>query len=983
MKKANPSSVRIGPSIFLFWALALVILASGLAGPARGQEGAPYRRFIEAEDLRVEGAGYRPTSHNASSSNGTMTCSLDEANAAKSRLVLDLERTLPAGRYCVWAAGMILTRGQTDPVLEFGLGGTFDRKTIPIKEPGGYSLGWVIEAREPFKTLQVAVRSPEPRFWLDRIYLSGNPNDLRYDRARKTTSIEIDLIQREMDGLISDPERVVEPPNWLANGGFEVGFGNYDWATAYQAGYTLAPEGWVADRPYEGERCLRLKLNRRGDLYSFQLKHRVLKLKPNQTYHFQGMFRSDRPVNLTVRAETAYDKPVSIGSVKIAVGPEWQKISAVFKTTDDRRGYFLNINAEAAEEAALWLDGLLLASRPAEKFTPAAPVEAGVYWPAPGKVFHLEKPVEFTLLARSYQAGSPALVNLRYRVVDYFDRTVIDRLLADWPVAADTTASRKVDLNTGRTGAFRLLVEGNARSGANTWPIPLQEYVFCVVPEPPVRMQKTFGAYLALVPQAMEAMNRIGIHRTVTLSCGNSLLESWEAIQPEPGKFIWWDDRVKLAEKYDIGIIADLEPDIPKWALDPADEADRLYMGKTAFSRRAWEEFIRGMVGHYRGYIKDWLIVDEPYHRFTPQTYAELIKATHRAAKAADPDCRVLVHGGYYENWLADMEKAGAVPYFDGISDYARSRAQGEIRKEFARKHNKFVINGEYGVHKSLYRTIEAPDNPADRRSPLIYTANTESVVAEAVRAVCWSGGIKYSRYDARYPGGDFTKLDRHKCMFEYDGSLKPAGVAYAMLAQLLDGFRGVEELNLNPDLETFLLEDGKRFALAVMARDGRVLAAVLDLPDGVTMRDIQGNPVDPRSGPVLSGALHYLIGPKDKLAAVSRALAACRPEPLLSIKAEPYLDEAGGRYRLKVTCANLSRSRTLNGLVLINDEVMRDFWAGPRVLKPIPPGKSGEEHFDLNYYRGDRPFRKTVTMTTLFDGVTATDTMLLDLAGK
>jgi len=257
-----------------------------------------------------------------------------------------------------------------------------------------------------------------------------------------------------------------------------------------------------------------------------------------------------------------------------------------------------------------------------------------------------------------------------------------------------------------------------------------------------------------------------------------------------------------------------------------------------------------------------------------------------------------------------------------------------------------------------------------------VYTFNTESVIGGAVRAMCWSGSIGFNRYDARFPGGDFTKVDRHKCMFEYDGALKPPAVAFAVGAQLLDGFRGVDPLKLNGKLETFLLKSPDRFAIVVFAADGAVLGARLSLPKGVAGYGIMGNSVPRPPRPViLSNAVTYLIGPASQLARTQALLKTLKPRPAIQVNVRTAIDRKTRQYVLHVDVKNRLSGGPIDGLVDIGGGrklgVRRDFWAPPARIDSLARGKTARIRLGLNAYRGDKPGGGACSLDITFGGVT------------
>ncbi|MCM8768559.1 MAG: hypothetical protein NC911_02595 [Candidatus Omnitrophica bacterium] len=951
--------------------------------------------------MTKEGNGYR-VKPQVKSSGGKVVEVRVPGKISPGRLILILEQRLPAGQYAVWvktgpemdkpAAGQSLK-------LKVGLGSESQIVTFKNIQPET-AAAVIINVSLPFQDIWLTPESENFRFQIDQIYLTSQPEDIRFDPTAGMEVVDLVAIMNELGekteffpGYPVFPGNQ-EPENYLENGGFEVGLGSYYWSTPYQQSYSLQPHFWSKDQPAEGLRCLSLSLfpyaarfqGDKNDLpVGFQLMHKILKLQPEKTYYFRGLFRATETVQLTVTISPAYEQKQNIGQAKATIGNTWQPVTLEFRTTGDRRGYFLSFSATAEKPARLEVDALSLSSKKLEDFVPSSPVEIGVHWDTPGRVFYQGLPVKCWLLARNYgSVNQLARLGVRYQIYDYFDRLLLEKTVEQWALAPGTTGEKILALNPGSTGNFRLILTGQAELGSLNFTLPLQEYVFSVVPRPPEKMHHTFGAYITLAAEPIEIMSRAGIRRTVTLSCSNELLQTWRSIEPRPGEFIWADKRVDFAIARDMDIIANLDlgsggEAIPQWARNPSDPEDaiscsgpRIPQKSFTFSRRAWANFVEKVVAHYRGKVSNYLFVDEPYHYMNPEEYADLIKISYLAAKKANPDCLVFIHGGYYPYWLPALEKAGAVPYFDAISDYSRTKEQGQRLREFSLKHSKPVINVEYRWQVSMYRTIETPDYLETREVPW-YRQVTESILQVPIYAMGWSGGQGFNLYDARFPGGDFRQLDRYKCGFEYDGCLKPNMVGYAIMSQLLDGFRGVEELSLHPDLKTFLLKDTQQFALVVWTRDRTVLEATLCLPEKVRALDIMGNPCPIFPAPVLlSNSLLYLIGPEPALGKTKEMLANLKTQEAIRVKTE-IISGKNSQYFFQVALSNNCSSRTISGQVQVTGLPLREFWKKAITsFASLGPQETITIDFGLNAYQPEGKVEQfDGEVLVYFDGVT------------
>lgn len=924
----------------------------------------PYRRLIEAEAMKLEGDSYKVQRNRYCSADSAVAVTTTTANAGH-QMVQHLEKSLPAGQYLVWVMLYIDNAGSRkgDPLeMKATLGPNASTASVIRDGSASLNLRIIVDATKPFDTLALSMVTPVSGVLVDRVYLSSQATDFSTASPQKDRfTIGVNRIRREM----TQGSSPIATGNVIANGSFEAGLPSYEWSTPYQSSHTLTPEMLSSETPAHGKQFLRVplypnlarRLGERSDQPTLlTLIHRIVELKPNTTYHFSGQFRSNTPINVQVWIDPAYParvKPmrsVPRGSGKTTKA--WQPITATFTTPNNTNGYTLRLIAQAPDPATLDLDALMLTESATDTFIPAQPIEIGVTWQAPGRVFYADQPVHFDLAVWHGDTAARNQADVHVRVIDYYNQLVYDKTLQQ-----KTSSTLAFNLPT---GAYRLLLDGQAQTDADKFKLPLQEYTFAVVNRPPAKMHGTLGSYITLAPQPIEIMSRAGVRSTTTLSASNDLLQNWRFMEPEQGKFVWIDKAVAFARDHDVKIIGNLdfsrsEPTIPDWAFnpDPSDALTGGYPGgNRKFSRKAWEQFIEALTRHYAGSVDDWLILDEPFHTITPEDYVALLKATYTAAKRGNPNCRIIAHGGYYPTWLPAVETAGGVPYFDGISDYARNPEQAGRLRTFATKHNKFVFTVEYEWNATLYHTLQTAQTDWDRTAPW-YQQPTQVSLIRALSSMSWAHAIKFQRYDARYPGGDMTQLDLYKSLFELDGSLKPAGVAYAIAAGILDGFHGSGELSLNPAFRSLLFEKAdERFTIVLSTPAEQVAQAKFELPKDVTLQNLMGQRVDPQDV-MLSNAALYVVGPHSQLQAAQEMLRGLKLTSAVKVDAQTVVDETSGQHVLMLTLTN-QRSHPITATIAMQPDVVRDFWNAVRTTPVIKPGQTIQMRIGLNVYTGD-----------------------------
>lgn len=158
----------------------------------------------------------------------------------------------------------------------------------------------------------------------------------------------------------------------------------------------------------------------------------------------------------------------------------------------------------------------------------------------------------------------------------------------------------------------------------------------------------------------------------------------WNAIEPEKGRFDWSfaDKMVAAAERNGVHCLG-LLGDPPVWAADPEVKPGHKNSFMASRHKPAnladWENYVYQVVSRYKGRVSHWEIWNEvDWHPPAPpasysgttQEYFELLKVSWRAAKKADPGCRILISGFGYgtlcdQKMPFDLLKMGAGQYCD------------------------------------------------------------------------------------------------------------------------------------------------------------------------------------------------------------------------------------------------------------------------------------------------------------------------------
>ncbi|MCP4642233.1 MAG: hypothetical protein GY851_17445 [bacterium] len=146
----------------------------------------------------------------------------------------------------------------------------------------------------------------------------------------------------------------------------------------------------------------------------------------------------------------------------------------------------------------------------------------------------------------------------------------------------------------------------------------------------------------------------------------------WGIAEREPGQWVWMDDRLDLARDHGFSVMGLLDGS-PKWESGTDKEGYwEIYTAPKNIDN--WRNYVRQVVGHYKGRIDTWEVWNEPwdmmrfFYRGTPQFYVELLKTAYEEAKATNPACTIVGIDTYPAAWDQAILSMGAYPYYDVLS---------------------------------------------------------------------------------------------------------------------------------------------------------------------------------------------------------------------------------------------------------------------------------------------------------------------------
>lgn len=544
--------------------------------------------------------------------------------------------------------------------------------------------------------------------------------------------------------------------------------------------------------------------------------------------------------------------------------------------------YFLKVQGRAERPAELWLDAVSLSPK-GEAFEPASEIEAALSTTALAGIFAPNEPVKAKLDAFAGARG----FNGRF-VVEIRDHR--ERLVGKQEVALDVPAGRPVEkeitLPVRRLGAFRADVFA---AGAEK---PLASMVFSVIPRPalvPAEQSVIGGHFSTASDWQMEVAKRLGYRWTRIHDC--SEITHWAASEPEKGRWRFFDAQVARVKAAGLEILGEFLR-VPVWATVAEKGTQAYACGVGPFRDRGeFEEYVRTVVSHYKSEIHYWEIWNEPYGSGfwggTAEEYAELAKIAAQAAKAADPSCHLLAPctTPHAPEWTERALAAGALEGADIFSYHGYTclaKSLYDRVNEWARRGGRLMPrwNTETGVTaRTFYRHVA--DKLDDSYTRWIGGVSVEEAVGQVVKLFALaiaSGADRFFYYWTNVETGMCPRMTSMS-IYEYDRTIRPHGVAYAIAATMLDPCEGAGIREFAGGATCCLLRRAGQAWAVVWARSKAASRPLeLDgLPSGTKLLDVMGNAVAEAKGGRLRMDLTkepvYLVGPTGSEGRLARAV--------------------------------------------------------------------------------------------------------------
>lgn len=268
------------------------------------------------------------------------------------------------------------------------------------------------------------------------------------------------------------------------------------------------------------------------------------------------------------------------------------------------------------------------------------------------------------------------------------------------------------------------------------------------------------------IEQELDAMRQIGVKWIRSIW-------RWDKIEWNQGKpdYGFLDYVVEEAWKRGIRFVPCLNT-APRWASTAPEGCAEYhsYPPKTAH----WETFVYQMVSHFKSRIKYWETWNEPnglYWLGTVEDLCELQKTAYRAAKRADPQCKILLgaFSGAGFGYMDQLLRLGAKDCFDVVSIHPYSGKKENLDNAVYGTNAVRLVLAQYGCEDRPIWFTEigwpddlAPGMHAKRRAELLTMVYSHSF-HESVEKIFWFPFDTWSRRIPPHGPGGLISIQNDK----------------------------------------------------------------------------------------------------------------------------------------------------------------------------------------------------------------------------
>ncbi|MDH7570319.1 MAG: hypothetical protein QHJ73_12130, partial [Armatimonadota bacterium] len=305
-------------------------------------------------------------------------------------------------------------------------------------------------------------------------------------------------------------------------------------------------------------------------------------------------------------------------------------------------------------------------------------------------------------------------------------------------------------LDTSRRGTFRLTFELSA--AGETWR-QSPDVKFAVVQPMKEVGDAEASAFGMNTHMEREPTPHLVRNMEVLAQCGVKWIRGWWGwgmCEKERGQFDWteYDRQLSAVEGAGMRLMPILLRYYPQYEQAWAGKVDGIQ--RPPYRMEEWGAFVRKVVERYRGRVTAWELWNEPTMSgagFTPQLYADLLRATAAPTRELDPKAKIVGFAGVEVPFIRDTLALGVAPLMDVVSEHSYSQVErpeerlpqrmNEVREVLAAaRADKPIWHTEQGVgaDDDGYRTMSLTEGDA----AALYTRNLVTARSLGIEKYFW-----------------------------------------------------------------------------------------------------------------------------------------------------------------------------------------------------------------------------------------------------
>lgn len=706
---------------------------------------------------------------------------------------------------------------------------------------------------------------------------------------------------------------IITTPNVIENGSFEAGPGHW-LQISMPSRLSPALPSFVSPEYHQdrvsideaaaihGKRSLRLRIapaeGPRPNEGTATIDMLAFRLNPEQSYVVSYWIKvtADKPLNaaLSLNALRPTEaRPANLHqSITVRPGDSrWHQLRVAGKPPsayDDDYRLKLTFRNTGADTATVLVDAIQV-----------SPVESG----PEAKQYLYAYPITATLstagIANILDAGSRAM--LVVTLANQSDqKQAADLTLEVYDLWGDAIFARQIRADIGgaeraindyefaprKMGLFRAIL---TRESDNQI---VDEMTFAVLPK--MKPLDTLGVHATVDDYILSVAKRLGIkwHRL----WDNGRPTDWPNVQPERlGDFKWEyaDAMIEKSSAYGFQHLGVISWPQTKWVFNwiaykrphwmhlrwnptNADSLNEELFDDPEF-RRAWLNYVYEVVSHYKDKIEYWELLNEPYLDHTPEWVIKVYDATVPLIRRANPNAKIVGPSTHLRpQWMRPLLAQGLLRYIDVFSYHGYGMDFPAIE-----------MIGSWASFDGKDRPIFDTENSAQSSSQLFcksclgaefsgYVSPDEGAARMSkslVRAL--AGGTATYFY---YWMVSYDAYEKSGSFLNFDGSVRPPAIAFAITGWLLRDHFPAGKLALGKGIETYRFGDknGTK-VMAVIWCEGEPQWLQLPADAGLRLFDMFANPYLPeKTGreiriKLTKFPLYIEAGSRDELASVLR----------------------------------------------------------------------------------------------------------------